>query len=337
MGSRFRAARERGGRAARVGTNTLAATVGRMSGALLARGDRVGVVATGFAVRPKALDAGLTWLSRRGLVPVPGPHVLSIDGYLAGDDRARAYDLDVALRDPELAAIWFARGGYGTARILDRIDLARLVRAPKLLVGYSDLTALFSALLARTSTVCLHAPFVAELGDPAAFHAASLNAGLAGRVTRRRVLARDVLRAGRARGRLVGGNLTVLCHLLGTRYMPDLRGSVLFLEETGEEAYRIDRLLQHLRMSGAMAGVRGVLLGSFNVPPTAREFPGDRELAVVLRDHLLPLNVPVVTGVPSGHGRGKWTLPLGGTASFDTTAGSLAFDPRPAPRPSPKG
>jgi muramoyltetrapeptide carboxypeptidase len=233
--------------------------------------------------------------------------------------------------------VWFARGGYGTARILDRFDLDRLVKRPKLLLGYSDLTALFSALLAKAKTVCLHAPGVSELGDARAFHAPSLAASLAGRPTRRRVVARDVVRHGRARGRLMGGNLTVLCHLLGTPYFPELRGAVLFLEETGEEAYRIDRLLQHLGMSGALARVRAVILGHFHVPPTARAFPGDRELDSVLRDHLLPLNVPVVSGVPSGHGPGKWTLPLGGTAAIDTKAGFMTFDPRPAPLPSRKG
>jgi muramoyltetrapeptide carboxypeptidase len=294
-------------------------------------------VATGFAVRPDALDAGLSWLKKRGFAVVPGRHLRSVDGYLAGDDVARAGDLDAAIHDASLSAVWFARGGYGTARILDRIDFDRLVRRPKLLVGYSDLTALFSPLLARAKTVCLHAPNVAELGDPRAFHAPSLTASLAGRATRRRMVARDVLRQGRARGRLIGGNLTVLCHLLGTPHAPDLRGAVLFLEETGEEAYRIDRLLQHLRMSGALASVRAVLLGQFYVPPTARAFPGDRDLDALLRDHLLPLGVPVVRGVPSGHGPGKWTLPLGGTAAFDTKVGVMSFDPRPAPLPSRKG
>ena len=308
-----------------------------MRRALLSRGDHVGIVATGFAAPPSALGAGVAALERRGLVPVLFPHVLAVDGYLAGDDAARACDLDAAVCDRALSAIWFARGGYGTARILDRIDLDRLVRRPKLLLGYSDLTALFSALLARASTVCLHAPVVAELDDRLAFHARSLNENLAGRETRRRAYARDVLRAGKARGRLMGGNLTVLCHLLGTRHMPNLKGAILFLEETGEEAYRVDRLFQHLVMSGALSGVRAVVLGTFHVPRTTRTFPGDRELYDVLRDHLLPLNVPVVSGVPSGHGPGKWTLPLGGTAVLDTAAGFVAFDPRPAALPSRKG
>ena len=305
--------------------------------ALLSRGASVGIVATGFAPPPDALGAGIAALTRRGLVPVVFPHVLAVDGYLAGNDAARADDLDAAVRNDKLAAIWFARGGYGTARILDRFDLNGLVRRPKLLVGYSDLTALFGSLLARTATLCLHGPSVAELGRKEAFHAPSLAAALAGRKTQRRVRVRDVLRGGQARGRLMGGNLTVLCHLLGTRHMPDLRGAILFLEEVGEEAYRVDRLLQHLGMAGALKGLRAVLLGSFHVPKTARSFPGDRDVDTVLRDHLLPLNVPVVSGVPAGHGPGKWTLPLGGIASLDTTAGLMAFDPRPAPLLSRKG
>jgi muramoyltetrapeptide carboxypeptidase len=308
-----------------------------VSGPLLRRGDRVGVVATAFAARPEALDAGIAALKRRGLVPMPGTHVRDVDGYLAGSDAARTADLDAAIADPDLAAVWFARGGYGTARILDRFDLDRLLRRPKLLLGYSDLTALFGALLKRVSTVCLHAPGVAELGQRRDFHAPSLNAALAGRTTRRRVAARDVIRAGAARGRLMGGNLTVLCHLLGTRHMPSLRGAVVFLEETGEEAYRVDRLLQHLRSSGALSGARAILVGHFHVPPTHRAFPGDRDVDAVLRDHLLPLAVPVVRGIPAGHGPGKWTLPLGGTASLDTAAGLVTFDPRPARLPSKEG
>ena len=133
-----------------------------MRRALLSRGDHVGIVATGFAAPPSALGAGVAALERRGLVPVLFPHVLAVDGYLAGDDAARACDLDAAVCDRALSAIWFARGGYGTARILDCFDLDQLVRRLKLLLGYSDLTALFAALLGRRSTVCLHAPVVAE-------------------------------------------------------------------------------------------------------------------------------------------------------------------------------
>jgi muramoyltetrapeptide carboxypeptidase len=301
---------------------------------MLMRGDRVSVVAPGFAVRHDFLDAGLAALRRRGFIPVEGAHLRDTQGYLAGDDAARAADLDAAIADPDTKAIWFARGGYGTARLLPLIDLARLIKRPKLLIGYSDLTALDGALLRKARAVCLHAPFVSELARKEAFHASSLAAMLAGRKAVHRIAAKDVLRPGAARGRLMGGNLTVLVHLLGTPYMPSLRGAVLFLEETGEEAYRVDRLLNHLRTSGALAGLKAVGVGQLYVPPTKREFPGDRAIDDVLRDHLLPLGIPVVRGVPSGHGAGKWTLPVGGTATLDTKAGTLELDPRPAPLPT---
>lgn len=288
-------------------------------------------------MRHAALDAGLAALRRRGYRPVEGLHLREAHGYLAGDDDARAADLDAALGERELRALWFARGGYGTARLLDRIDIGALARRPKLLLGYSDVTALSAAMLGRARGVCLHAPFVAELGKPEAFHAPSLAAMLAGRPVRRRVAGRDVLASGTARGRLMGGNLTVLVHLLGTPFMPSLRDAVLFIEEAGEEAYRVDRLLNHLAMSGALRQVRAVLVGQMLVPPTRREFPGDRALGAVLRDHLLPLGVPVVTGIPAGHGAGKWTIPIGGTATLDTARGVVAFDPRPAPLPKRRG
>jgi len=291
---------------------------------------RIGVVSTGFAVRPESLDAGLAAMRRLGLTPVEGSAVRSRAGYLAGSDAARAADLQAVLDDPAIDAVWFSRGGYGTARLLDRIDLRPFVRRPKPLLGYSDLTALFSAVLRRTRTVCFHAPMVAELGRKGAYHAPSLKAMLAGREIGRAVGARDVLAPGRASGRLLGGNLTVLSHLLGTPEEPRLDGAILFLEETGEEAYRVDRLLDHLRRAGALSRVAGVLVGQLFVPRTARAFPPDRPVHDVLRDHLLPLGVPVVTGFPAGHGDGKWTLPIGGTASIDTGRRRVRFSPRSA-------
>src|SRR5262245_48423165 len=213
---------------------------------------RVGVVTTGFAVRPELLDAGLAVMRRLGLTPVEGAAARTHAGYLAGSDAARAADLQAVLDDPSLDAVWFSRGGYGTARLLDRIDLSRFARAPKPLLGYSDLTALFSAVLRRTRTVCFHAPMVAELSRRGAYHRPSLAAMLAGREVERAVGARDVLAKGRAKGRLVGGNLTVLAHLLGTPEEMPVEGAILFLEEIGEEAYRVDRLLDHLRRAGTL-------------------------------------------------------------------------------------
>ncbi len=299
----------------------------------LKRGDRVGVVASGFAVRLDSLDAGLAKMRRLGFVPVEGASVRSREGYFAGDDEARLADLQAVLDDETFRAVWCARGGYGTARLLDRLDLRPLIRRPKPLIGYSDATALFSAILKRSRTVCLHGPMVINLATPASYHAASLAAMLRGRPVRWRIPARGVLAAGRASGRLIGGNLTVFTNLLGTAHMPDLRGAIVFLEETGEEAYRLDRLLQHLKMSGVLKRVGAVVIGQMLVPGTARDFPPDRDVSEVLRDQLLPLGVPVVTGFPSGHGEGKWTIPIGGMATVDTAAARVTLSPRPAPLP----
>jgi muramoyltetrapeptide carboxypeptidase len=281
-------------------------------------------VAPGFAVEPRALDAGLEQLLALGYRPVEGRHLRAQRGYLAGTDDQRADDLNRMLLDPEIDAVWFARGGYGTARLLDRIPWRRLRRHPKLLIGYSDLTALFAPVIQKVGQICLYGPGVCELGDPTAYHGPSLRALLSGRGLELDVPARNVVAHGRCRGRLVGGNLSVFTHLCGTRYFPDLEGAVLFLEDTGEQVYRIDRMLTQLRGSAGLERLRGVLLGSFGAPPR-RRFPPDRRLIDVLRETFDPLGIPVVRGVPCGHMRRSRTLPLGAQVRIDTDAGKIEF------------
>jgi len=294
---------------------------------LLSRGDTVGVVAPGFAVRPGLLREGVKRLRGMGYRVVLGRHVHAVHGYLAGDDDQRAADFRAMLLDPEVRAIWFARGGYGTARILDRVPWRTWKRRPKLLVGYSDLTALFCAAVGRAGQVCLHGPVVTELGRGAAYHAPSLRRLLAGETVAMPLRKRQVLVPGKSRGRLIGGNLTVLSHLMGTRYAPDLRGSVLFLEEVGEEAYRIDRSLTHLKMAGAFRDLSAVVVGRSSVPATARKFPPDRRFDELLEEFFVPLGVPVLRDIPAGHVPGKWTLPIGGTVAIDTAAGEIRLGP----------
>jgi len=287
-------------------------------------GDRVGVVAPGFAVKPSLLKSGIEVLEKMGFQPVPGRHLLARQGYLAGNDDLRLADLQGMLSDPEVSAIWFARGGYGCSRILDRISWRMVKRRPKLLIGYSDLTALFSAAIDRAGCTCLYGPVVTELGDRSSYHAASLRDALAGKPREVGFGRGKVLAAGKAKGRLVGGNLSMLAHLCGTRFFPELRGSILFLEETGEETYRIDRMLQQLRLAGALRRVEGLVLGAISVP-ARRRFPPDRPLREVLKERLGALGVPVVAGLRAGHIRGKIPLPLGRRAELDTGAGRLRF------------
>jgi len=289
---------------------------------LLAPGDTVGVVATGFAPRPGALRSGLRRLERMGLRVARGPSLGSRDGYLAGTDRQRVTDLNEMLRRDDVRGLWFARGGYGTARILEDVDWRALRRRSKPMVGYSDLTALFCAVLTLPRRICLYGPVVAELGQPGSFHLASLRTLLRGDPVGIRFTRRQVVAEGAARGRLLGGNLSVLVHLLGTRWAPRLDGCVLLLEDVGEETYRLDRLLTQLRASGALSGVRAVVLGSLEPAAPGRTFPPDRPLAELVRETFCPLGVPVVSGLPVGHLPAKRTVPLGGRAELDTAAGT---------------
>jgi muramoyltetrapeptide carboxypeptidase len=292
----------------------------------LRRGDLVGVVATGFAVRGTALLEGVARLRGMGFRVRLGDHLLARHGYLAGNDDARLQDLTTMIDDPEVRAIWFARGGYGTTRILDRIPWRKLAGRPRLLIGYSDLTALFARAAKRGGASCLYGPVVTELGDERAYHATSLRNALSGKPVTWRFAKRDVRVPGRARGPLIGGNLSVLVHLLGTRFAPQPDGAILFLEEIGEQAYRIDRMLTQLRSAGFLKKVRAVVLGHFDVPKR-RQFPADRPWQEVLGESLGALGVPVVSGLSAGHVAGKWTLPLGGAAELDTTRRTLHLGP----------
>src|SRR4029077_12620244 len=201
-----------------------------------------------------------------GWVPVVGAHALARDGYLAGTDGDRLADLNAALTDDAIDAIWCARGGYGAMRILHQIDYAAMRRRPKPLIGYSDVTALHAAMSTRCEVVTFHGPTGRALLTP--FSRASLERALAGDDSCGAAETATTLYGGRARGRIVGGNLALLCALSGTPYAPDYRDTILVLEDVNEAVYRIDRMLTQLRLSGALAQCRGVVFGQFTDIPT---------------------------------------------------------------------
>lgn len=286
----------------------------------------IGVVSPSGVANRARLRAGCSYLESRGHPVSLSPHAKGRHGYLAGTDAARAADLNAAIHDDSLSAIFLARGGYGLTRILDRIDLAALRAKPRLLLGYSDATALFVALQRQGPYGVLYGPMVGELGDPGAFDDASLWSALRGDAGGMGIgfTSKDVLRAGAGAGRIIGGCLSLLVSLLGTPYDADYRGSILFWEEVGEEPYRIDRMLTQLRNAGKFEGLRGMLIGSLTgcVPAKGKS---SLTLRQVFAEVLRGTRFPVVMNVRAGHIARKLTLPLGFPASLDTAARRLVY------------
>jgi muramoyltetrapeptide carboxypeptidase len=269
-----------------------------------------------------------------GYQPVPGKNAYSRQGYLAGTDDQRLADLNSALQDDSIDAIWCIRGGYGSIRLLDQVDYAAMARRPKALIGFSDLTALLNAITRLTGVVTFHGP-VARAAMPA-FSRRNLERVLTktvvpGRLERipsppetlvpqeNRIVP---LTGGVAEGPLAGGNLTLLQCLIGTPYFPELAGAILFLEDVGEDLYRVDRMLAHLRLIGALRRLAGVVVGHFT---QLERSGGDGALGFdeVLANYFEPLGIPVAYGFPFGHIDAQWTLPLGVRARLDADAGEL--------------
>jgi muramoyltetrapeptide carboxypeptidase len=295
---------------------------------VLRPGDAVMLVSPSGPTRPERVERGVELLTGWGLSVRLAPNVFARSGYLAGSDDQRAADLNLALRDPAVRAVVCTRGGYGVQRIVDRVDLAAVRADPKVVLGFSDITALQLALWrgARLSTV--HGPGAAWVDDrtgPAS--AGSLrNAVMTTRpvtVEARPDEETSGLRIGdRATGTLLGGNLCLLAASVGTVDAPDLRGAILLLEEIAEPPYKVDRMLVHLRRSGWLDGVAGIAVGQFT--ECADGWP--TSIVDVLREQLDPLGVPVLGGLPIGHGRDQLTVGLGVSAVLDVTHGTLTAD-----------
>lgn len=283
------------------------------------------------------LARGIELCQALGWVPAPGEHALERHGYLAGTDDVRVADLNTALEDPTMDAVWCLRGGYGVTRLLDRVNYEALARWPKPVIGFSDITALLLAIRAQTGLVTFHGPMsrapltgfsrthfeqVLTRAEPAGL--------LAGRTPPAEVLVPRsprivALAGGAAEGPLVGGNLTLLLALAGTPYFPDLTGALLFLEDVAEDLYRVDRLLSQLRLMGVLKQLAGVVVGQFTDMKRGAGDGGALAFDEVLFSYLARLKIPVAYGFPFGHVDDQWTLPLGVRARLDADQGTLTL------------
>jgi muramoyltetrapeptide carboxypeptidase len=284
----------------------------------------VAVVAPSGPVAPERLDAGLAVLTSWGLDVRVMDHARTTHPdlpYLASADARRARDLQRAWCDPEVRAVFCARGGYGAQRMVDLLDWEALAAAgPKVLVGFSDVTALHQAFAARLGLSTLHGPVVSSLGggdDESREHLRTLLLEPAS--TLALASGMSPLVPGRAEGVLAGGNVAMLASSLGTRDAAPATGAVVVLEDVGEELYRLDRLFTQLLRAGWFDGVRGVVLGDFTdcgAPASVRELALDR---------LGGLGVPLAWGGPFGHEARNIAFPLGVPALLDADAGTLTL------------
>jgi len=299
-------------------------------------GDVVGLVnPAGATWNPVDVDIVRETFEALGLRVRVGLHVLDRYGYLAGRDEDRAADVNRMFADPEVKGIVCIRGGWGCARILPLLDYDAVRQNPKVLLGYSDITALHMGIHARTGLVTFHGPVgiarwssfnvdwlrrVLFEGEAVTFRndvAFDPAQTLVQRENRNRLLSPGV-----ARGRLLGGNLTVLSAIVGSRYLPDFTGCVLFLEDVEEAPYRIDRMLTQLKLAGILDAAAAVVFGRCTDCDPGAGY-GSLTLDDVLVDHLLPLGVPTWHGAQIGHIDKQFTLPVGAEVEVDAVAGTI--------------
>jgi len=287
---------------------------------------RVGVVAPASAARAqKDAEAGLAALRARGLrVELHRPMSPEPVGYLAGDDDARAAELNAFLRRDDLDALFCLRGGYGVLRLLDRIDYDAAASHPKLLVGYSDVTALHLALWTNAGVPGLSGPMVAPDWPTLDAESEAQFWRLAGGAAPVEIAgpggeALAGVQDGRTEGVLLGGNLTMVAALLGTPYLPDLHGAILFLEEVGEQPYQVDRMLARLRLAGVLGRLGGLVFGAFTDCEPRSDRPS-LPLDAVLDHYARCVPGPVAKGLVYGHFPRKSTLPVGVRARLDVRA-----------------
>lgn len=280
----------------------------------LKKGDWVSVIGPSGAIRAESeIDEFKSILEGLGLKVKLGANVKARVGYFTAKDEDRATEFMNAIQDTEVKAIFTIRGGWGAARILDLLDFQIIEKNPKIIVGFSDFTSILNAVAARTKLITFHGPSGnSTWNEYSTIYLKNLlfDAHLLHWANRKNDNEILTLSPGICSGELYGGNLSVLSAMIGSNYLPDWKGKILFLEEVAEEPYRIDRMLTHLKLAGVLEKVNGIILGGFRkcVP----EEP-DRSFSLeeVFQQHFSNIGKPVFYGAQIGHIRNKFTVPIG--------------------------
>ena len=303
----------------------------------LKSGDTLGLVAPGSYISEDELKDSVANLEKLGFKVIYNERILSKSGYLAGDDKSRAAELNSMFANTKVDGIFCARGGYGCQRILPMLDYELIKKNPKVLIGYSDITALLNGIYAETGLVTFHGPVgistfnefsVTYFNEVLVHPEKDLVLISAPSEDQKEIHSITMIVSGKAVGELVGGNLSVINSLIGTKYDFNGEGKIIFLEEIGEEPYRIDRMLTQLIQSGKFDKAAGVAMGVFkDCEPKEKDpsFSTSFSLMEVLFDRLSNLNIPVIYGLSFGHIKNKFTLPVGIKAELDTISQTLTL------------
>lgn len=301
----------------------------------LKMGDTIGVIAPSSGLSKESFDRALQNMADLGFKTKVGKSARNVNGFLAGTDKERLDDIHWAFADKEIKAVWCVRGGYGASRILPAIDYGLIRKNPKILIGYSDITALHTAIHQNCGLVTFHGPVASSnyleyskthvvntLMNPSAPYKIELSEF--NRTNESNLYKTETIVKGKARGRLIGGNLSLLSALAGTPFgLKNLKGKILFMEDVGEQPYRIDRMLTQLLQSADFRSLSAIALGIFEDcnPKTSNT----QSLLDVLKDRLGNLGIPVIYGLSFGHIRDQFTLPVGIEAELDTENAVMTF------------
>src|SRR4051812_2997701 len=303
----------------------------------LSAGDTVELVAPANATFNSVdLQIARESLEALGFKVRAGAHLLDRHGYLAGDDKARADDINKAFGDKSVAAVHAIRGGWGSARLLPYLDFDAIRRNPKVLIGYSDITALLLSIYAKTGLVTFHGPIGLGRWDSYSldYYKRVLFNGEQVQYTNKQGLSdrnalvqteyrTQTITPGKARGRLVGGNLTVMTTILGSPYLPDWDDTILFTEDVGEDYYRIDRMMTQLKLTGVLGKIKGFVFGGCSECGPGNGNFGALTLEEIFLDHVKPLGIPAWQGAVIGHAQPQGALPVGAQVEIDASAGTI--------------
>ncbi|NEO33583.1 MAG: LD-carboxypeptidase [Symploca sp. SIO3C6] len=288
-------------------------------------GDTVGLVSPASPVEKEDVNDFTQVLSKLGLKVKYGTHILKEYGYLAGQDANRAADINAMFADTSVKALLTMGGGWGSNRILPLLDYDLIHQNPKIILGYSDITSLVLAIYTCSQLVTFHGPMGTSTWNPFSINYVQriLFNGEAAKLQNSFSTPVETITSGKANGRLVGGNLSVLAAMVGSSYLPNWKNTILFVEDIGEDFYRIDRLLTQLKLAGILEQVSGFIFGKCTNCTEGDDGKPSLTLAQVLSDHIKPLGIPAWYGSMIGHVRDKFTVPVGVKVEIDANKGII--------------